>query len=104
MYEPIYLNEKIRTESKKISENIPSPHIGKLKSRWTILILCFFLGSFGVHKFYTGNKKAGWFYLAFCWTLIPTIISFFEFLCYLFCSEIDLNNKIANRKSMFSIV
>ncbi|WP_298444419.1 TM2 domain-containing protein [uncultured Ferrimonas sp.] len=34
-----------------------------------------FLGSFGVHKFYLGERLQGGLYLAFCWTLVPTFLS-----------------------------
>lgn len=47
-----------------------SPTIGKL--------LAFFLGGFGTHRFYLGEVFIGVIYLAFCFTFIPAIISFFE--------------------------
>ena len=31
-----------------------------------------------MHRFYIGQKRKGWWYLAFFWTLIPTIISWFD--------------------------
>ena len=33
------------------------------KSRWVALFLCLFLGFFGAHQFYVGNKKMGVLYL-----------------------------------------
>ena len=33
-----------------------------------------FLGAFGMHKFYL-NNRSGWWYLLFCWTLIPSILA-----------------------------
>lgn len=33
------------------------------KNKWIALLLCFFLGMFGAHKFYEGNKKMGIIYL-----------------------------------------
>jgi predicted RNA-binding Zn-ribbon protein involved in translation (DUF1610 family) len=53
------------------------------KSRVAAALLAFFLGSFGVHKFYLGRIAAGFLYLLFFWTLIPTIIAFIEFIIYL---------------------
>jgi len=35
----------------------------KVKNKWLALFLCYFFGFFGAHKFYEGNKKAGFFYL-----------------------------------------
>jgi len=50
------------------------------KNKWlTTLLLCFFLGNFGVHRFYTGHTITGVIQLltfGFCciWTLIDFII------------------------------
>jgi len=35
----------------------------KQKNKWIALVLCYFLGMFGAHKFYEGNKKTGKLYL-----------------------------------------
>lgn len=48
------------------------------KDKTTAWLLCFFLGGLGIHKFYLGQTAAGIFYILFCWTGIPLIISFFE--------------------------
>lgn len=45
-----------------------------MKTKGVAIILCFFLGGLGVHKFYLGQSFAGILYLLFCWTLIPGII------------------------------
>jgi len=50
------------------------------KNRAVAIILAFFLGGFGIHKFYLGRISAGAFYLLFCWTFIPALIAFFDFL------------------------
>lgn len=50
-------------------------------------ILAFFLGDFGAHKFYLGENTAGVLYLIFFWTLIPRILSLFEFIGILVMSE-----------------
>lgn len=50
------------------------------KSTSTALLLCFFLGSFGAHHFYLRRNKLGIFYLMFCWTYVPLIISLIELL------------------------
>ena len=43
-------------------------------------VLAFFLGGIGVHKFYAGKIGAGVVYLLFCWTFIPGVIAFVEFI------------------------
>jgi TM2 domain-containing membrane protein YozV len=58
-----------------------------MKDRSTAIILCFFLGGFGIHKFYLGRTFAGVMYAIFCWTMIPSIIAFFEFLGLCFMTD-----------------
>jgi TM2 domain-containing membrane protein YozV len=51
------------------------------KSDVVAILLAFFLGSFGAHRFYLGQTGWGILYLLFCWTLIPHLVSFVE--CFL---------------------
>ncbi|MEY2984741.1 MAG: hypothetical protein RLZZ568_1358 [Cyanobacteriota bacterium] len=51
-----------------------------MKNRLVALIFALFLGSFGIHKFYLGRVVAGILYLIFCWTGIPTILSFVDII------------------------
>ena len=53
------------------------------KSRVTAALLAFFLGGLGIHKFYLGQGGMGVLYLLFCWTFIPALIAFIEFIIYL---------------------
>lgn len=50
-------------------------------------LLAFFLGDFGIHKFYCGQTLAGVLYFIFFWTGIPYAISLIEFFLYLFSSN-----------------
>ncbi len=63
------------------------------KSQGLALLLCFFLGGFGVHQFYLGNTVQGVFYLLFSWTCIPAIISIIDFFILLCMSESYFHNK-----------
>lgn len=54
-----------------------------MKNKTTAALLAFFLGGLGVHKFYLGESGLGILYLVFCWTFIPSIIAFFEFIILL---------------------
>lgn len=49
-------------------------------SKWTYVLLTFFLGGIGFHKFYVGKTRSGILYLLFCWTFIPVIVAFVEFI------------------------
>jgi TM2 domain-containing membrane protein YozV len=42
------------------------------------VLLALFLGTFGAHQFYLRRPGLGILYVAFCWTGIPTIVSFVE--------------------------
>lgn len=63
------------------------------KSKGIALLLCFFLGGFGVHQFYLGNTVQGVFYLLFSWTCIPAIISVVDFIILLCMSESYFHQK-----------
>ena len=64
---------------------LPATNPNKLKKnykkRTTAAILALFLGAFGVHKFYLGQKR-GLFYLFFFWTLVPSIIALVEAIIF----------------------
>jgi len=55
-----------------------------------LLLLTFFLGGVGGHKFYLRRYLQGVLYLLFCWTAIPSLIAFVEFILYACKSEADL--------------
>ena len=58
-----------------------------VKDKTVAVVLAFFVGVFGIHKFYLGNNLAGVLYLLFSWTLIPYLLAFFDFLGLLLMSE-----------------
>lgn len=66
------------------------------KSRIAAAILAFFLGGLGIHKFYLGQTGKGILYLLFCWTFIPAIIAFVEFILLLVMSDEEFNRKYGN--------
>lgn len=57
------------------------------KSRVAAALLAFFLGGIGIHKFYLGKVGWGFLYLIFCWTFIPAVAAFVEFIIYLTMSD-----------------
>ncbi len=64
-----------------------------MRNRVVALIITFFAGGFGIHKFYLGNNFAGFMYLIFSWTFIPTILAFFDFLGLAFMTEQKFNRQ-----------
>jgi TM2 domain-containing membrane protein YozV len=63
------------------------------KSRIAAALLAFFLGGFGVHKFYLGQVGMGILYLVFCWTFIPAVIAFIECILLLLMSDQKFNQR-----------
>ena len=79
-----------------LGSSIQLPQLGNQigeKNRIVAIVLAFFLGGFGVHKFYLGRIGWGVIYLLFCWTFIPTIVAFIEFIIYLCMSDKDFARK-----------
>jgi TM2 domain-containing membrane protein YozV len=66
---------------------------GNQLSKAALLLLTFFLGGIGAHKFYTGKNWQGFFYILFCWTGIPGLIALIEFIIYAFTSSEKLQEK-----------
>jgi len=68
-----------------------------------LLVVTFFLGGLGVHKFYTGRNLQGVLYILFCWTGIPSLISLIEFIIYASTSSERLNEKYQSSGSALII-
>ncbi|MDI9340453.1 MAG: NINE protein [Sediminibacterium sp.] len=64
-----------------------------MKNKTTTVILAFFLGGIGIHRFYLGNIFLGILYLVFSWTLIPSLIALIDFIVFLITSETTFNKK-----------
>ncbi|MGQ0547652.1 MAG: NINE protein [Betaproteobacteria bacterium] len=62
-------------------------------SKAVLLLVTFFFGGLGAHKFYLGKWWQGALYLLFFWTAIPALIALVEFIVYCFISEARLNEK-----------
>ncbi|HFK5528528.1 TPA: TM2 domain-containing protein [Elizabethkingia anophelis] len=67
-----------------------------MKNKFITVILAFFLGGFGIHRFYLGETKKGLLYLFFCWTLIPTFFAFCDTIIFLFMSNHQFNLRYNN--------
>ncbi len=63
------------------------------KNKLVAVLLAFFLGGIGIHKFYLGRVGWGIIYLIFSWTGIPMFIAVVEGIIYLLTSEESFQNK-----------
>jgi TM2 domain-containing membrane protein YozV len=66
--------------------------------RLVAILLAFFLGGFGIHKFYQRKITLGIIYLLFSWTLIPAIVAFIEFIIYLTMTDKEYESKFNSKK------
>ncbi len=73
-------------------------------SKTALLLITFFLGGFGAHKFYLGKNWQGFFYLILCWTWIPGLIALIEFIIYAFTSSDALQEKYTVKSSAGIII
>lgn len=74
-----------------------------MKNKTTAAILAFFLGGLGIHRFYLGQGGLGILYLLFCWTFIPAIAAFIDFIIFLTMDEDRFNAKYNPGKSFGSM-
>ena len=66
---------------------------GKVVNKIVYILLAFFFGGLGIHKFYSKKNLAGILYFIFSWTGIPAIISFIEAILAL-SKKADTNGNI----------
>ena len=57
------------------------------KNRIVAALFAFFLGVFGIHRFYLGQPIWGIIYLLFFWTFIPQLVAYVEGIIYLCMSD-----------------
>lgn len=75
------------------SNNNYSTNQNSYKKKNAAILLSFFLGTFGVHRFYLRQYVRGVLYLIFSWTLIPTFISFIDMIMFAVMSDEKFNLK-----------
>jgi TM2 domain-containing membrane protein YozV/Tfp pilus assembly major pilin PilA len=61
-----------------------------------LLLLTFFFGGIGAHRFYLRNWGLGTLYLVFFWTFIPALVALVEFVVFCFTSSERLNEKYSS--------
>lgn len=73
-------------------------------SKTALLLITFFLGGIGGHKFYLGKYWQGALYLLFFWTYIPSIAALVEFVIYACTSSDRLNEKYQAKGSIAVVI
>jgi len=63
------------------------------RSKLAAVLLAFFLGGFGIHKFYLGQTGWGIIYLLLCWTFIPAFVALIEAVLLLVMSDERFNER-----------
>jgi TM2 domain-containing membrane protein YozV/ribosomal protein L40E len=61
------------------------------RKKLVAVLLAFFLGGVGAHKFYLGDAMTGALYLVTCFTFIPMLVSFFEAIHIAQMSQVNFN-------------
>ncbi len=62
-------------------------------SKVGLLLITFFFGGLGGHRFYQKKYLLGMLYLLFFWAYIPSLVAFIEFIIYATKSEAELQQK-----------
>ena len=62
----------------------------KPANKIALVLITFFFGAIGGHKYYVKKHGLGVLYLVFIWTGIPSLIALIEFIIYLVKSEDEL--------------
>ena len=68
------------------------------KSRTTAALLAVFLGAFWLHHFYVGNKRRGFYYLAFFWTFVPFVLAWIDAIRIGLTTEQDFERKFVHHR------
>ena len=66
------------------------------RERWIAVLLAFFLGWIGAHKFYLGQPGWGVLYLIFSGTGVPWLIALFEGIYYILMGYDEFHAKYNN--------
>ncbi|MGA1264961.1 MAG: TM2 domain-containing protein [Prochlorothrix sp.] len=69
-----------------------------MRNKIIALLLAFFFGWFGAHKFYLGQTTLAVIYLFFCWTFIPGLLSIFDCIGLLLTSDTDFTLRYNSSK------
>ena len=63
------------------------------RGRPMAIALALFVGLFGAHQFYLGNRRRALYYLAFCWALVPLFLAWFDAIRLALMNKEDFERK-----------
>jgi TM2 domain-containing membrane protein YozV len=69
--------DSLNSSFRRVFRQLDLPWIER-KSRTTAALLALFVGAFGLHHFYVGNRRRGFYYLAFFWTFVPFVLGWID--------------------------
>lgn len=87
---------KLKSQQSENTKHISLVKAKSKKEKNIASLLSFFLGGFGVHRFYLGQTLIGFIYLIFCWTFIPGFIALIDFFVFVFMSKNKFDLKYNN--------
>jgi len=107
---PLEANEKICSTCNAVihrkAEICPKCGVRQRRpaSKSALLMITFFIGGLGGHRFYLGNYIIGIFYLLFFWTWIPSLLAFIEFIWFAFMSSEKIENDYTAHGSVATFI
>jgi hypothetical protein len=89
-YRPYW--EPLKSAFQHVFKQLDLPWVDQ-RSRTTAALLALFVGWFGFHHFYLGNRRRGFYYLAFCWTMVPLILAWVDTIRLALANEREFQEK-----------
>lgn len=89
----VFMNSSSTSSASSASSSFDFSNKYNHKDKTTTALLAFFLGGFGVHKFYLNQSGLGILYLVFFWTFIPMLLGMVECILFAIMSDQEFNNK-----------
>lgn len=87
--------ESLDSAFRRVFTQLDLPWVDR-KNRTTAALLGLFVGWFGFHHFYLGNKRRGMYYLLFWWTLVPLFLAWKDAIQLALTDEQEFERKFVN--------
>jgi len=87
--------ESLDSAFRRVFKQLDLPWVDR-KNRTTAALLGLFVGWFGFHHFYLGNKRRGMYYLLFWWTLVPLFLAWKDAIQLALTDEQEFERKFVH--------